>query len=84
FVGQYDQATCTMRGEVTSELLFEGYCVSVCGTGPASPTSCPVTMNRTTVWEATLEDSALIGDVGDLDCDRGCFSFRSPGFGVNP
>ncbi|MGB2894622.1 MAG: hypothetical protein WBB65_00485 [Anaerolineales bacterium] len=85
FVGQYDQATCTMRGEAMSELLFEGYCVSVCGSGPFSTLpSCPVTLNRTTVWEARLEDGILSGDVGDQDCDRGCFSFRAPGFGVNP
>lgn len=83
-VGQYDLKTCTMRGEATSELLYQGYCVSVCGSGPASPTSCPVTMNRTTVWEATLEDGFLYGTVGDESCDRGCYTFRAPGYGVDP
>jgi len=83
-VGQYDPKTCTMRGEATSELIYQGYCVSVCGSGPSSPTSCPVTMNRTTVWEATLEDGVLNGAVGDESCDRGCYTFRAPGYGLDP
>jgi hypothetical protein len=82
--GQYDQKTCTMQGQATSVALYEGYCVSVCGSGPASPTSCPVTFNVTSVWEATLEDGFLSGGVGDQNCERVCFGFRAPGYGFTP
>ena len=86
--GQYDPSTCTMKGEATSELLYEGYCVSTCGSGESfdvSPTTCPVTLKVTTVWEATLEDGVLRGAVGDQSCERGCIGgFRAPGYGVNP
>lgn len=79
-VGQYDPETCTMRGQATSEFLYEGYCVSVCGPAPSFPTSCPVTISRTCVWEATLEDGVLSGTIGDESCDRG-YQFRAPGYG---
>lgn len=84
FVGQCDQTTYIMRGEATSELHYEGYCVSVCGSGPASPTSCPVTLTRTCVWKATLENGVLSGYVGDQSCDRGSFDFRAPPYGIDP
>ncbi len=78
-VGQYDLKTCTMRGEATSELLYQGYCVNVCGSGPFSTMpSCPVTFNVTTEWEATIADGDLRGAVGDQACERGCYSFRAP------
>ena len=85
FVGQYDPTTCTMSGEATSELLYEGYCVSVCGSGPFSTMpSCPVTLTRTCVWNATLEDGVLSGRLGDQSCDRGSFDFQAPGYGIGP
>lgn len=85
FAGTYDPTTCTMNGEATSELLYEGYCVSVCGSSPASPTSCPVKFTVTTVWKATLEDGVLSGSVGDQSCERGCIGgFQAPGYLINP
>lgn len=84
-VGEYDLETCTMRGAATLDILHDGMtCVSVCGSGPSSPTSCPVTNAGTTVWEATLEDGVLSGAIGDEACDPHCFGFRAPPYGTNP
>lgn len=76
--GHYDATTCTIEGTSSLTMIYDGYCVSVCGNSPASPTSCPVTFERSNAWDATLEDGELRGEVGGESCDRGCFSFKAP------
>jgi hypothetical protein len=75
--GTYDPTTCTMNGEARMTILYEGMtCVSVCGSGPNSPTACPVTKAGPTTWEATLEDGVLSGGIGGASCEPGCIGFR--------
>jgi hypothetical protein len=77
--GEYDPDTCKMSGTTDIEMLYEGdVCVSVCGSAPDSPTSCPETFNRTWGWEATLEDGVLRGNIVGENVDRGHFDFRVP------
>ncbi len=77
--GQYDPEMCMMKGTTDLETLHEGdICVSVCGSAPDSPTSCPVTFNRTWNWEARLEDGILRGNIVGENVDRGYFDFRAP------
>ncbi len=83
--GTYDLETCSMSGTAYMTVVYEGMtCVSVCGPTDASPAPCPVTVEGSTTWDATLEDGVLSGAVGGEKCEPHCFGFQAPGWSGSP
>jgi hypothetical protein len=75
--GSYDPSTCELNGTASIKAEYAGdVCVSVCGSAPSSPASCPVMFDLSCGWEASHEDGQIWGTI--VNCDRGYFQFRVP------
>jgi hypothetical protein len=76
--GTFEPETCTLSGTANLLISYDGMiCVDVCGVAPSSPAACPVTKSGTVVWDAELQDSELVGAIGDEKCDPHCFGFSA-------
>ena len=78
FQGAFEEASCAMSGTAQLTFVYDGTaCASVCGSGPASEVSCPVTRSGGTTWQATVNTGVISGGIGCDDPDSpGCVGFR--------